>query len=124
MTTPDTNAAPSNGHPSTISRVAVPAMWMVAGVLLGVALFRGDSTSAQDVIRGLANRANAGMVSHSGTYAVMTNDAGNEDLVVVLDERTESIMVYRADPQKGIELQQRVALPSAFEDARLRTIGK
>lgn len=106
------------------SRIAVPALWMIAGVMLGIALFRGDESSAQDIIRGMANRANAGMVSHSGSYAVLTSESGNEDLVVVLDQRTESILIYRGDLQRGIELQQRLNLPRTFEDARLRTLGK
>lgn len=107
-----------------IARVAVPALWMVAGIMLGIALFRGDESSAQDIIRGMANRAHAGMVSHSGSYAVMTSEAGNEDLVVVLDQRTESVLIYRGDVQRGIELQQRLNLPRTFEDSRLRTLGK
>ena len=111
-------------RPGLIARVAVPALWMIAGVMLGIALFRGDESSAQDIIRGMANRAHAGMVSHSGSYAVMTSEAGNEDLVVVLDQRTESILIYRGDVQRGIELQQRLSLPRTFEDSRLRTLGK
>lgn len=118
--TPSTPAA----RPGLLSRLAVPALWMIAGVMLGIALFRGDESSAQDIIRGMANRANAGMVSHSGTYAVLTSESGNEDLVVVLDHRTESILIYRGDLQRGIELQQRLNLPRTFEDARLRTLGK
>jgi hypothetical protein len=113
-----------SGGRGVLSRAVVPALWMVAGALIGVALFRGEDTSAQGIIRGMANRADAGMVSHSGTYAMMTNESGNEDLLVVLDQRTESVLVYRGDAQKGIELQQRLALPRAFEDARLRAIGK
>lgn len=111
--------------PSVLSRVAVPALWVAAGILLGIALFRGDESVAQNpVIVGLANRAHAGMVSHSGTFAMMTNESGNEDLVVVLDQRSESLLVYRGDSQKGIEFQQRLGLARAFEDARLRTIGQ
>jgi hypothetical protein len=112
------------GRLAPLTRAAVPALWLIAGVLVGIALFRGDDSNAQGIIRGLANRANAGMVVHSGNYAVLTSESGNEDLVVILDQRTESVLVYRGDPQKGIELQQRLALPRAFEDARLRTIGK
>jgi hypothetical protein len=125
-TTPTNSNVPSApaAKPGLFSRLAVPALWMIAGVMLGVALFRGDESSAQDIIRGMANRANAGMVSHSGSYAVLTSESGNEDLVVVLDQRTESILIYRGDLQRGIELQQRLNLPRTFEDARLRTLGK
>ncbi len=130
MHTNHTNSAESNKPPMTtarpglVARLAVPALWMIAGVMLGIALFRGDESSAQDIIRGMANRANAGMVSHSGSYAVLTSEAGNEDLVVVLDQRTESVLIYRGDLQRGIELQQRLNLPRTFEDSRLRTLGK
>lgn len=125
-TTPTNSNVPSApaSRSALFSRVAVPALWMIAGVMLGIALFRGDDSSAQDIIRGMANRANAGMVSHSGSYAVLTSESGNEDLVVVLDQRTESILIYRGDLQRGIELQQRLNLPRTFEDARLRTLGK
>lgn len=107
-----------------VSRALVPALWVIAGILIGVALFRGEDSSAQSVIRGMANRAEAGMVSHSGSYAMMTNESGNEDLLVILDQRTESVLVYHGDAQKGLELEQRLALPKAFEDARLRTVGR
>ena len=125
-TTPTNSNVPSApaSRSALFYRVAVPALWMIAGVMLGIALFRGDDSSAQDIIRGMANRANAGMVSHSGSYAVLTSESGNEDLVVVLDQRTESILIYRGDLQRGIELQQRLNLPRTFEDARLRTLGK
>ena len=122
------NHTPSSGSSQnrfqSASRAAVPALWVLAGILIGIALFRGDDSNAQSVIKGMANRANAGMVSHSGNYAVLTSESGNEDLVVILDQRTESVLVYRGDVQKGIELQQRVSLPRTFEDARLRTVGK
>lgn len=130
MDTNQTNSVEPSAPPvaasrhGLIARFAVPALWMIAGVMLGIALFRGDESSAQDIIRGMANRAHAGMVSHSGSYAVMTSEAGNEDLVVVLDQRTESILIYRGDVQRGIELQQRLSLPRTFEDSRLRTLGK
>lgn len=121
--TENASAAPTRFSP--VARFLVPALWVAAGVLLGLFFFDGQATDAQLQIKGLTSKAHAGgMISHSGTFAALTNETNNEDLLIVLDQRTESLLVYRTDAQRGIDLQQRVALPRIFEDARVRAVGR
>jgi hypothetical protein len=64
-----------------------------------------------------------GVVSQTGGLTVLTTEAGNEDLVVVLDARNEEMFVYRSDLKVGMQLLQRYPVAQLFTDARARTIG-
>jgi hypothetical protein len=63
------------------------------------------------------------LVSQVGGLTVMTTDATNEDLLVVLDSRNEELFVYRADANAGVQLLQRYPIPQLFVDARARSLG-
>ena len=69
------------------------------------------------------NQAKAGMVSQSRQLTVMTADAGAEDLMLVLEGRTEELFVYRSD-RNGMQLQQRLSIPKLFQDARAMAQGQ
>lgn len=73
---------------------------------------------------GGGSTARAGMVSQAGQHTIMTADASNEDLLLVLDERNEELLVYRTDASKGVQLFQRLRLPEVFIDARARAAGR
>lgn len=73
---------------------------------------------------GGGSSAHAGMVSQAGQHTIMTADAGNEDLLLMLDERSEELLVYRTDANKGVQLFQRLRLPEVFIDARARATGR
>lgn len=75
-------------------------------------------------IGGSGSSAQAGMVSQAGQHTIMTADASNEDLLLVLDERNEELLVYRTDINKGMQLFQRLRLPEIFIDARARATGR
>jgi hypothetical protein len=66
----------------------------------------------------------AGVVSQTGGLTCLTTDAGNEDLLLVLDGRNEELFVYRTDNKQGLQLLQRYPLPQMFVDARARSSGK
>jgi hypothetical protein len=68
--------------------------------------------------------ATVGDVAQAGSYTVLSTDAANEDVVIVLDGRQEDLFVYRIDPRNGIELLQKVSLPQAFTDARAKAAGR
>jgi len=70
----------------------------------------------------LQPEAEAGVVSQAGTTTILTAEVSNEDIVLILDARTEEILAYRTDLQRGMELLQRVSLPQVFSDARARTV--
>lgn len=112
-TTPTTPAAPA--------RSAFSALWASAFVLLALVLIQAETMLAQPFERGDA--AHAGMVSQTGNLTVMTADAGADDLLLVLEGRTEELLVYRSD-RNGVQLQQRLSVPKLFQDARAMTQGK
>lgn len=63
-------------------------------------------------------------VTQAGSYTVLSTEASNEDVVLVLDGRQEDLFVYRVDPRNGIELLQKVSLPQAFTDAKAKAAGR
>lgn len=63
------------------------------------------------------------MVSNTGGYITMTAKGGSEDMLYVLDARTEQLSVYRTELQKGTSLVARISLPEAFMEAKARASG-
>lgn len=72
----------------------------------------------------LQREAQAGMVSSSGQLTVLTAEASNEDLLVVLDGRGEDLYVYRTDARNGMQLFQKLAVPQLFSEARAKNLGR
>lgn len=108
---------------SMMSRFALPALWMSAGVMLGLVLFRSEPLMGmQGALRG--GEAWAGLVSHAGNMAILTSESHNEDIAIVLDGRTEQLLIYRTSVNDGVQLSQRLALPQMFVDARARAQGR
>ncbi len=64
-----------------------------------------------------------GSVAQTGGLTVLTSEAGNEDLLVLLDARNEELFVYKTDLKGGMQLLQRYPVAQLFSDARARTIG-
>lgn len=95
-------------------------MWASAFVLLGLIVLQ---------VQGLAqiqggSAAHAGMVAQTGPLTALTADAGGgEDLLLVLEGRSEELIVYRTD-RNGTLLHQRLPIPKLFEDARAMNQGK
>src|SRR5262245_26569139 len=63
---------------------------------------------------GLLPAARAEMVSEVGDFAVMTTSGGNDEVLLVLDNRSEDLSVYRVENQSALELYQRVNLHRIF----------
>lgn len=86
----------------------------VLALLLSVQLFRRfDPTPAQ-----------AEMVSATGSITALTADAVKEEVLVVLDGRTETLQVFRSEPQHGVQLLQTLSVRQLFADARARAQGR
>ena len=96
-------------------------LWASAAVLFALVLLQSQPLIAQ---MGGGTSAHAGMVSQTAQLTVMTTEAGNEDVLMVLDGRSEELSVYRTDPLKGMTLVQRMNLPQSFTDARARFLGR
>ena len=86
------------------------ALWASAFVIFALILVTAG--------RGGGNAAWAEMVSSAGDYTVMTTESGNDEIVLVLDERSEELLVYKILNQKEIELYQKLDLSQTFIDAR------
>jgi len=68
---------------------------------------------------GAGSPAHAGNVASVGDLTVLTADAGDsEDVLLVLDRRTEALLVYGARDRRSIELHQTYDLSQVFSDAR------
>jgi hypothetical protein len=110
---------PSRRSPLMV--VMVMTLAIFAGVLIARFHARPGASPAQpfDVAAAFAG----GTVSQTGGLTILTSEAGNEDLLVVLDARNEELFVYRADVKNGLQLLQRYPVAQLFTDARARTTG-
>jgi len=68
--------------------------------------------------------ARADMVARSGSYIVMTTDGGNEEVLVIIDERSETVSVYKVVNQQNVQLFQRADLRDIFTAARAKRHGR
>lgn len=114
MTNP-TPATHNSNPPAHDRRSGVVMLSVLAAGLAGLL--------GVEIARPPGNTAEAGMVSQAGGLTVMTADAGNEDVLVVLDERNEALFTYRTDSRLGIELMQKIPLQQLFAEARARSLG-
>lgn len=119
-----------NSHaPNT--RIATSRLWWTAAALALACAFligRGFGSSGGASLDPLsllgAAQAQAGMVSHVGSLAVMTADVGSEEVLVVLDNRSEQLLVYRVENMTVASLVQRTSLARVFLDGRHRAQGR
>lgn len=92
----------------------------ISGVLLlGMLAWQAQ---AMQISRGDGG-GGAGMVSSVGDYTMMTFPAGNEDMLLTLDNRSEELYVYRVENQVAVSLFQKLSLPRLFSEARTRAQG-
>jgi len=91
-------------------------LWVSAGVLGALIVVQGSGL--------LDSPARAEMSTTSGSYSVMTTDGGNDEILVVVDSRQESLMVYRTSGSTNdLKMLDREELSSLFMRARARAIG-
>ena len=95
--------------------VASAPLWASAIVILGLTLVQSSRLTG--------SRAQAEMVSSSGGYTVMTADGGTDEVLIILDERSEEMFVYRVENQRSVDLKERVSLSQLFTDARAAAQG-
>ncbi len=90
-------------------------LWVCAGVLVGLIMLQGGGF--------FESQAMAEMATTSGTYSMMTTDGGNDEILVVVDSRQESLMVYRTLNTRELVMLDREELSSLFSRARARAVG-
>ena len=100
----------------------VRALWISAGVMLGLILFRADPLAGAPPF-GDVTKARAGTLGTAGAYTLMTSGANNEDLFLVLDGRSEELFAYKMMNNGGAQLFHRISLGTTFTEARVRATG-
>lgn len=115
--TPPTPAAPSTSPATGRATKASPmvALWASAFVLAGLVLTQAD--------RLIGTRAQAELVSRVGGYTVLTADGGTDEVLILLDHRTEELFVYSIENQTSIELDQSLDVAGLFRDAKIKAGG-
>ena len=99
------------------TREASPAargnwLWVSAGVLAALIVVQGA---------GLLDRtARAEMVADKGGYVMMTTEGGSTEVMLLIDERNETLLVYDVENQRRVVLEDRQALPDLFNRARVQ----
>jgi uncharacterized lipoprotein YajG len=69
--------------------------------------------------------AKADVVSVTGNVTALTVEASNSnDVLLVLDGRSEELLVYKVENQTNVELHKKYNLSRLFSDARGRAAGK
>lgn len=93
------------GVSAVVMTVALLGLWMKPGRAL-------EATAKADP-----------MVSSTGNITLMTTESGIDEVLVVLDGRTESMLVYRVENASSVELLQRASIPQMFTDAKMKAAG-
>lgn len=112
-------------HPRPIcaSRALTAMLWASAVVLtLLVVVQAATWLDAQPLD---AKQAYAGgMVTATGPLVAMSSEIGKEDLILIIDNRTETLGVYRLEAGGQLQQYQQLSLPSIFIEAHSKGPGR
>jgi hypothetical protein len=90
---------------------SVGALWASAFVLAGMVIMQAGRL-------GVGNEADAS-VTNVGEVTVLTANTGaNEDVILVLDDRTDALLVYGVENRNRVELYQNLKVSDFFQQAR------
>ena len=110
---------------NTLKLSGTSVLWVMAialgTILVSMGLRRGESPGALGFFE---STARAGLVSQAGGVTMMTVDGWSDDVLVVLDGRHESVLVYRVENATTVQLLQRLSLPQLFSDAKVKALGR
>ena len=104
--------------PATRQRInpSVGALWASAFVLAGMVIVQAGRL-------GIGNEA-AAVVSNVGEMTVLTANTGsNEDVILVLDDRTDALLIYGVENRNRVELFQNLKVSEFFQQARTQGAG-
>jgi hypothetical protein len=91
------------------------ALWASAIVLGALIIVQaGRLTGAE---------ARADLVSGTSGVTALTVESSSEDILMVVDNRSERLMTYKVVNQNNLELFRSYDLPRTFADARARATG-
>ena len=92
-------------------RAGSGVLWASAAALAGLIVVQLTRIGAPTLVM-------ADLVAQSGDFALLTFSGGNDDVLLVLDQRTESLLMYGVRGQNALEFKGRQDLRELFFDAR------
>lgn len=117
------NATANPSQRSIAPRAITALLWASAAVLSLLVIVQAATWLDAQPLDAKAQAA-SGMVTASGPFVVMSSEIGKEDLIVVLDNRSESLRIYHLDQNNQPQLYQQLRLPRIFAEARARGPGR
>ncbi len=99
---------------SSGERSRIAALWATAAGLTTLILAQASGL--------LDAQAAADMTGEAGGITMMTTRSGNLEPLFVVDDRTETLYVYKVQ-QDNLELWDKQSLPEMFTNARARRLG-
>ncbi|MBC7834606.1 MAG: hypothetical protein H7Y88_05835 [Phycisphaerales bacterium] len=111
----------STQHSSRSAGRGRAALWASAAVLAGLVIVQ-----AGRVWPGLlsAPEARADLVTQLGEYSLITFYGGNDDVLAVVDGRSEEVYLYQTTGQSRLEYIGRESLPDIFARGRVLGAGR
>ncbi len=100
-------------HPTTTRLSPSAALIASAFVLVGLIVFAA----------GRSGEARADLVSSTTSLTALTVESQSEDVLLVIDARSEHLLAYKVVGQTNLELFKSYSLPRMFADARNRASG-
>lgn len=91
------------------------ALWASAFVLMGMILSQAGRVTEP---------AHADMVASVGGYVLMTTEGSGEEILTVIDNRSEMLLMYSVVNQREVQLLERQRLPELFMNARAQAEGR
>lgn len=85
-------------------------LWLSAGILAGLIVVQGAGM--------FESEAYADMTTTMQSYSMMTTDGGTDEVLVVVDSRQESLLIYRVNLNNRLQLYKREQLGPLFTRAR------
>ena len=96
---------------------SIGSSWVTLGVLvLAVVILSRVGLVAN-------SPAIAEMVISDAGYTMMTTNGGNDEILVLVDSREETVLVYRVDQTGGLMLLESESLSGVFTRARAQVLG-
>lgn len=96
---------------------SIGSSWVTLGVLMLVVMVLSRVGMVTN------SPAMAEMAVHDSGYTMMTTDGGSDEILVLVDSREESILIYRVGPSGGLVLLEHESLSGVFSRARTQVMG-
>ena len=91
-----------------------------SSVWLGLGIGLALGVLASTLLRPAPVQAGMLEVSSSGDVVALTTDGGTGDVLMLIDQRSEQVMVYHVRSQTDLQFLQRYSLRELFTSAKLQ----